>query len=106
MALPLLTRQRILAAKAEATPYTAEALTATEAAMNIFDSVMEPQGQITRRPGQSALSMLPGVTGGVWNKTTFKSELFGGGSTALSYWATPLLKACGHALATATFTPL
>lgn len=105
MSLPLLARRRIFAAKVEATPYTAESLTATEAAMNIFDSVMEPQGEIVQREGQSAFSPLPGVSGTVFNKTSFKSELFGGGSTPLPYWATPLLKACGLGLSTATFTP-
>ncbi len=107
MALPLLTRQRILAAKTEGTYGTAESLTGTEAAMTVFDSEMKPQGEITAREGQSALSKLKGVPGTVWNKTTFKSEIYGGGSTPVPYWATHLLTGCGMSAGTAaTFTPL
>jgi hypothetical protein len=106
MALSILTRRRILAAKTEGSYSVAEALTAAEAAMNIYDSEMKPQGAIIEREGQGALSRLQGAVGPVWNKTTFKSELYGGGSTPVPYYATHLLTACGLALSTATLTPL
>lgn len=103
-ALPLLTEQRIAAFKTEATSGTAEALTATHAVTNCFDSKIESQGEITRRKGQSAFSPLPGVPGLIWNKFTFKSELYGGGSAAVPYWVAAL-EACGMSLSTATLTP-
>jgi hypothetical protein len=65
---------------------------------------MAPQGSINFRPGQSSLSPILGAPGALWNKTTFKSELSGGGA------ADPpanniFFQGCGMALSTATLTP-
>ena len=49
---PLLTRRRVLAAKSEDDPGTAEALTAAEAAFNVFESIIQPQREFEERIGQ------------------------------------------------------
>ena len=104
MPLPLLTEQSVVAAKLEGTYGTAESLTTAEAAMNIFDADFNPDGAITQRQGQSALSPLAGVPGAVMNKAKFKSYLYGDGASDPPLW-TLFLQASGMAVSTATFTP-
>ncbi len=105
MALPLLTEQKVTAFKLEGTYGTAEALTTAEATSNIFETEMKKDANINRRKGQSALSPIAGAPGSVMQRTTFKSELYGGTAADPPAWA-DLLEACGMNKSTATYTPL
>lgn len=104
MALPLLSEQIQTAFKAEGTYGTAELLSTTEAITNCFDTDIKPDGSINQRKGQSALSPLAGVPGSISNRTTLKTELYGGPSADPPAQAV-LYQACGMALSTATLTP-
>lgn len=87
----LLTRQRLLAAKIETTTGTPIALSNSDAAMNIFDSKIEPEIPAGDRRGQSALSRIPQVPGARKANVSFKSELHGAGSSGSALWTMFLL---------------
>jgi len=98
----MLTRKRVLAAKIEATPGTAEDLSASEAAFNVFDATIQPNIDFTERLGQSAFSPLPGALGARGGTCTFAIELHGSGTPndtegdeACPAWAETFLPACG-----------
>jgi len=98
---PLLTRKRILAVKAEGTPGTAEALTAAEAAHNIFDPKMEQITEMEQREEQGGVAMLPAVPGGRLGKLTFTTEMYGTAAVAPSL--TVLLPAVGLGIVAGTY---
>lgn len=91
---PKLMRQRILAAKIETTTGTAIALSASDAAMNIFDATFEADIESSERRGQSALSPLVPVAGKRVGKAKFKTEIVGDGASVTPWWFT-FFKACG-----------
>lgn len=104
MAFPLLQRQAVLAAKAEATPGTAEALTASEAAFNVFNVALAEEIPEIEREGQgTSLDMLASVPGARMGRMTFQSHLYGLGSSGVPAWASTFLPACGMTLSTATY---
>jgi len=96
---PLLTRRRIIAAKAEGTPGTAETLTASEAEFNAFDVKINPNIEMVERPGQSALSPLPSVIAGKGGQVTFKTDLTANGNLDV------FLLACAMAADGTVYTP-
>lgn len=100
----LLRRKRVLAAKIEGTPGTAESLSASDAAFNVFNATMQPNITQEEREGQSAFSPLPSIPGARAGTCTFAIELTGGGSTPA--WASTFLPACGLKETTGTFAPL
>lgn len=103
---PLLTRQRVFAAKVETTTGTAETLAADDGKFNIFEPEIKPDIEMNEREGQSALSPLPGVHGLRSGTYTFKTELTGeGGSTPTDSQAQVLWPACGMAYAAGAVTP-
>ena len=59
--MPLLRRKSVLAAKIESTSGTAESLSASDAAFNVFDLTMTPTIAMTPRPSQGSFSSLPAV---------------------------------------------
>jgi len=91
---PLLTRVRVLAAKVEATPGTAESLAADDAAFNVFDAQMQPQMELAERPQQGGFSRLPSVPGARLGVCRFSLDLYSGGG-AQPAWAEVFLLACG-----------
>jgi hypothetical protein len=99
----LLRRKRVLAAKIEGTPGTAESLSASDAAFNVFNATMQPTITQEEREGQSAFSPLPSIPGALSGTCTFSIELTGGGSTPA--WASTFLPACGLVESSGTFTP-
>ena len=101
MAVPL-TRKTLLAAKIEAVAGTAESLTASEAAMNVYDAKLEPTGAYVQLPSQTKFGVVPGSTGSRPGKCSFTLQLHGGATLPL--WASTLLPACGLAVSTRTFT--
>jgi hypothetical protein len=102
----LLTRQRILAAKVETTTGTNATLAAGNALYNAFDHEMKLDTEMVDRRGQSALSRLPAVRGGMAGTYTFKTHLTGqGGSTPTDSTAQVLLPACGLVYAAGVVSP-
>lgn len=95
--MPLLRKRRLLAAKIETTPGTAEALTAAEAAFNIFDQDFQPTIEFEQRPGQAGFSPLAGVPAARGGQVSFTVEVTGRGSSgaAVPTWASVFLPACG-----------
>lgn len=98
-------RKTVIAAKAEGTPGTAEALTATEA---VFFGYVEPGAYTENIPIIGRPSMTGGqhapAHGGRAGSVTFEVDLAGKGASGLPYWATVLLPACGGSLSTATYS--
>jgi len=94
---PLLTRRRVMAAKIEDTPGTAEALSASEAAFNVFEPQTQPNVEFNERDGQGATSPLAGVPGARGGQATFAVEVVGSGSVGapVPAWASTFLPACG-----------
>lgn len=103
--MPLLRRKRVLAAKAEATPGTAEALVAADAALNAFNVELLPTAEFQEREGQSAFSPLPGVVGAESGTCSFMTELELG-SGAHPFWALRLLPAVGLVATGDVYKPL
>ncbi len=100
-----LKRRRVLAAKAETTPGTAEALTASEAAFNVFDSEYTADITADEREGQSALSKLPSVPGARSGSISFAVDLVGDGSGGIPAWATTFLPPCDMLAAGQVYKP-
>jgi hypothetical protein len=101
VAHPLLVRQRIFAAKSETTNGTAESLTASDAALNIFEPKLDADSELSERQGQSALSPLPGVAGAIGADVEATTDLVG--SDTVPSWGV-LLQAAGFGLDTRTYT--
>lgn len=102
--MPLLTKRRVLAAKAETTPGTAVSLSATDAAMNCFDPELQPSADFTERPSQGASTApIAGVPGPFSGTLKFQTDLTGGSSPPS--WATTLLPAVGFGAAGSVYTP-
>ena len=103
--MPLLKRKRVLAAKVEGTPGAVESLTASEAAFNAYDVMIQPSIEVERREAQGQFGSLAGVASARQGKATFKTDLGWDGTATEPAWATVFLPACGYVLATNTFTP-
>lgn len=91
--MSLLNKVKVLAAKVETTSGTAESLTATEAALNVFNLQFSRTTEFIEREGQAAFTPLTGSKGGAMGQCTFRTEIYGGASAPL--WATTFLPACG-----------
>ncbi len=104
----MLHRKRVLAAKIEATPGTAESLTASEGAFNVQDAVIQPETEFIQRMGQSAFSPLPGSIGAESGVATFTIEACGSGNaeTPKPAWATTFLPACGLVATDNAYAPV
>lgn len=102
--MPLLKRKRVFAAKAEGTIGTAEALTATEGAFNVYDLVIQPQIEVEDRPAQGSFNQLTGTPGARLGTATFRTDL-GYNGTTVPTWASVLMPACGWVNTAGVFTP-
>lgn len=80
MSNPLLSVQHVFGGKIESVLGTAEALTATEAAFNVFDAKITADIKAIRRRGQATASDLPSIPGARAGSASFKTELVGDGS--------------------------
>ncbi len=104
---PLLTRRRVLAAKIEDDPGTAESLSASDAAFNVFESIIQPEREFEERVGQGVMSPLPGTLGSKGGTVTFRVELAGSGSVGspTPAWASTFLPAVGLVATDNVFSP-
>jgi len=97
----MIKRKRVLAAKLESVVGTAEELTAADAAMNIYDAMIQPDIEFEERPGQGTLSPEPGVPGPRGGTATFSVEWHGSGTAedtggeSVPAWASVFLPCCG-----------
>lgn len=90
----MLRRKRVLAAKAEVTPGTAESLTGSEAAFNVFDPTpIQPAIEFEQREGQSSFAPLFASRGAGMGNMSFSMEIHGG--STVPAWASVFLTACG-----------
>lgn len=103
--MPLLRRKSVLAAKIETTSGTAESLSASDAAFNVFDLTMSPTIAMTPRPSQGSFSSLPAVPELYGGTCTFRTEIYGSGAGGVPGWASTFLPACGWTAAGGVFTP-
>lgn len=98
----LLTRKKVLAAKVETTPGSAESLTASEAAFNVFGADIQPRFDFLHRESQESFSPLAGVATPAIGTVSFSMELYGNGG-GTNPWAPVFLPACGFYLDSTTY---
>ena len=102
--MALLHKKRVLAAKIEGTPGTAESLAAADGVFVPRNVVIQPNVEMIKRMGQGSFDSLPASYGARLGGITFEHDLIPG-SGALPAWATTFLPACGFVVSTATYTP-
>jgi len=103
MAAPLITRQRLVALKDEGTAGTAESLAAADAAINCYDPSYTPDINMSERESQGEYDAnLPSVPGARMGRIGFRTDLFGGSSSAL--WFARILKHAGFTISSDTAT--
>jgi len=91
---PLLSRMRVLAARVEGTPGTAETpLTAADATFNVWNAQIQQAAEMEARQKQGGFGMLPSVVSGRKGKLTFSTHLYGG--SAQPAWAATFLPSIG-----------
>jgi len=103
--MTLLKRKRVLAAKIEATPGTAEALTSAEAAFNCYDIQIQTETELEQREGQGSFGMRQSVPGGYKGRLQFKHDVSWDGTSTEPSWADTFLPACGWVKSGQVFTP-
>ena len=103
--MTLLKRKRVLAAKVETTPGTAESLTSSEAAFNCYDIATTNEIELDSREGQGSFGMRPSVPGAYKGKITFKHDASWDGTATEPSWADVFLPACGWVKSGQVFTP-
>lgn len=92
---PLITRQRVIALKAESTPGTVESLTASEGVINAFDSTITPNIETKERPAQGSMSRLTRSVTTRGGSGEFMTELQGDGASGVLAALGTILTASG-----------
>lgn len=95
----------VLAAKIETTPGTAETLAAADAAMNIYNGMIQPTISIEQRQGQGGYGKLAGVPAGRIGVATFRTYLEWDGTATEPLWAETFFPACGWVKTGQVYTP-
>lgn len=103
--MTLLKRKRILAAKIETSPGTAETLAAADAAFNVYELTIQHEIEKTPREGQGSFGHLSSTTAGHKGRITFKTDLGWDGTATEPAWADTFFPACGLVKVTNTYTP-
>lgn len=103
--MPLIKRRRVLAAKIETTIGTAESLSASDAAFNVYDAMLQPQIEMEQREGQGGFGYLPAVTAGRIGVATFRTYLEWDGTATEPLWADTFFPACGWVKSGQVYTP-
>jgi hypothetical protein len=103
--MTLLKRKRVLAAKIEATPGTAEALTNAEASFNVYNLIAQQEIELETREAQGGFGMLNSVVGGYKGRITFSCDFSWDGTATEPSWADTFLPACGWVKSGQVFTP-
>jgi hypothetical protein len=103
--MTLLKRKRVLAAKIETTPGTAESLTTSEASFNCYDIGIQTETELESREGQGSFGMRASVPGNYKGRVTFKHDASWDGTSTEPSWADTFLPACGWVKSGQVFTP-
>lgn len=101
---PLLRKRRVLAAKIESAPGTAESLTGSDGVFNIYTSDVQANIEMYQRMGQGVFAPLPSVPGARGGTASFSIDLIGGHPDPA--WATTFLPACGLVASGGVYYPL
>lgn len=102
----MLTKKRVLAVETETTVGTAESLIPADAAMNVYDPVIQPDIEVIQRPNPSGFGQRAAQFGARKGTATFRTFLEGDGAGGVPYWASELLPACGWVNSSGTFSPI
>lgn len=103
--MPLLKRKRVLAAKIETTIGTPIALSGTDAAMNVYNPMIQPNVEMESREGQGGFGYLSSVPGGYTGVATFRTYLEWDGTDTEPAWADTFFPACGWVKSGQVYTP-
>lgn len=98
-------RKRVLAAKIEATPGTAESLTGTDAAFNAYNIMAQQEIEFESREAQGGFGMHTSLSGGRKGRITFSVDASWDGTATEPSWADTFLPACGWVKSGQVFTP-
>lgn len=101
----MLKRKRVLAAKVETVIGTAESLTAADAAMNVFNPMIQATIEMEEREGQGSFNYLTSVPAGRIGTATFRTYWEWDGTATLPKSAELFLPACGWVKTGSVFTP-
>ncbi len=103
--MPLLKRKRVLAAKVETTIGTPIALSAADAAMNVYSPMIQATVEMERRESQGGFGYLPSIAAGRIGVATFRTYLEWDGTDTEPTWADTFLPACGWVKSGQVYTP-
>lgn len=103
--MPLYKRKKTLAAKIEATPGTAESLTAAEGAFNAYDIMLQPSISFEDREGSGGFNYLTAISQARSATVTFKTDLAWDGSATEPSIFSVLMPACGWTETTNVWKP-
>jgi len=98
-------RLRVLAAKIESTIGTAEALSSSDGAMNVYGPMIQANVEMEEREGQGGFGYLPSVAGARTGVATFRTYLEWDGTATEPSWADTFLPACGWVKSGQVYTP-
>lgn len=98
-------RQRVTAAKIEATAGTSEALSASDAAMNIYNAVIKPNIEREQLENQGGMGYKPSKGISRKGTATFRTYVEWDGTATEPAWAETFLPACGYVKSGSTYTP-
>ena len=103
--MPLIRRRRVLAAKTETTPGTAESLLAADAAFNAYNIEFQQNVAFEEREAPGAFGMMASVTGMHQGTISFSVDASWDGTATEPSWADVLLPGCGWVKNGQVFTP-
>jgi len=103
--MTLLTKKRVFGAKIETTPGTAESMTASEAAFNAWDYVIQNETAMDEILGQGGFGRRASVIGAHTGKVSLKTGMPWDGTATEPSWADVLLPMCGYVKSGQVFTP-
>ena len=98
-------RKRVLAAKIEATPGTAETLAGADAAFNAYNIMAQQEIEFESREAQGGFGMHTSLSGGRKGRITFSVDASWDGTATEPSWADTFLPACGWVKSGQVFTP-
>jgi hypothetical protein len=103
--MTLLKRKRVLAAKIETTPGTAETLAGADASFNVYNIIAQQEIEMESREAQGGFGMHTSLSGGRKGRITFSVDASWDGTATEPSWADTFLPACGWVKAGQVFTP-
>ena len=102
--MTLITRQKVVAVKAEGTPGTAESLASANGVMNCYNSAFTPDLPVYDRPSQGTYDApLNSIQTSRAGNISFDFDVIGS-SSAAPYWFSNVLVQCGFSVSSLTAT--